>query len=557
MRDSKSHAAESGETSDRDERTDALVTTRRAALALLGVGGLGAATGGAAASDRSRQRDGRTGAGEQPWYDWEADVDANQYELANLGAVEVDRVYTAAREPDVVVWEDEEGTFYADGHDGPVASGERVLPVTQAAIDSLPSGRTSNGTVLVASPGEITPADEGLDVPSYTTLNVPVTLTATDEAAPGILRATGAEHVEIESLTVKGPAGGMRFTSCSNLRLGDITLIGVTGDGIRIDGRGDAPRTQDVQIDRVYIEDNGHHGIETYGVDRIQIHQVIGVNPASCVVLLNDTTDATVNSVVGLEPGMPAGYATFRVANGAHDITVGEVVSRRGARGVFGVSECYDVTIGEVNIVDAEDQGILVQNCQNFTIEGGVVKNTNGDAVRIDSRNDGEQMPAEGVSITDLRVVDDRDEPRQTWGILETGPNTNHNRIVNNDVRGGGTEGLIGIYSNSTVVSQNVGGGFASGTVTLSTGESPAARVEGVSEFEDRTIPGSVDELESFEPSALETRAEPATTGTTSSYAWESYYVWDGDAAAWDLVFEWRVDPGTDLEVDYIVDKTR
>ncbi|ESP87003.1 right-handed parallel beta-helix repeat-containing protein [Candidatus Halobonum tyrrellensis] len=486
---------------------------------------------------------------------WSGDVDANGHALGNLGAVEVDRVYTAAREADVVVWKDDDGTFYADGRDGPVAEGERVLPVAQAAVDSLSEGRSSAEKVLVASPGEVTAADEPLDLPSYTTLDAPVTLTGT-EGAPLVVQATGAEHVTVESLSVEGPAGGMRFTSCSNLRIGDVNLVGVTGDGIRIDGRGDAPRTTDVQIDQVYVEGNGHHGVETYGVDRIQIDQVIGVDPASCVVLLNDTTDATVNSVVGREPGVPPGYATFRVANGAHDVTVGEVVSRGGARGIFGVSECYDVTIGEVNVVGARDQGILIQNCQNFTVEGGVVKNTDADAVRVDSRNDGEQIPAEGVSISNLRVVDDRDDPAQTWAILETGPACNHNRFVNNDVRGGGTDGLIGVFSNSTVVRGNVGGGFADGTTTLTTGASPAARVEGISEFDDRTIPGSVDELEEFEQSAFETRAEP-TDAPDASYAWETFYEWDADAGAWDLVFEWRVDPGTDLELDYVVDKVR
>lgn len=514
---------------------------RRGALGLIGAAGLGAALGGSASANQSSNGGPETG--NQPWYEWEADVDANGHDLLNLNALDVQHIYTYAREADVVVWKDDEGTFHADGPDGEVASGDSVLAVTQAAVDSLSEGRTSKEKVLITAPGEIGSNDDPLKLPSYTILDVPVTLTVPDGAeAPLVVRANGAEEIEIQSLTVEGQAaGGIRLTSCSRVRLGDITLVGVGGDGIRIDGRRDAPRSTDIQIDRLYVENTGHHGLETYGVDRIQIDQVIGIDPASCVVLLNDTTDATVNSIVGKEPGVPPGYATFRVANGAHDVTVGEVVSRGGARGVFGVSECYDITVGEVNIVGARDQGILIQNCQNFAVDGGVVKNSN-DAVRIDTRDDGDQIPAEGVSITNLRVVDDREEKQQTYGIHETGPRTNQNRFVNNDVRDAGTEADIAIFSDSTVVRDNVGGGVDAGTVTLTSGASPAARVEGVL---------------NMERSALDARAEPTMAGTGETYAWETYFEWNGGAGEWDMIFEWRTDPGTDIEVDYIVDKTR
>lgn len=526
--------------------------TRRTALSLIGAGGVAGLSG---TTSAGRPENRSSGESARPW---NQDVDANGHDLFDLRSLDVEHVFTSARDADVVVWRDEDGVFHADGHDGEIASGPRVLPVTQAALDSLSEGRTSKEKVLVASPGEILSGDGPLEIPSYTVLDAPVTLSVPDGEDVGVVvRAEGSEYFDVDSLNVDGPASmGVRLTSCSNVRLGDLRIEGVTSDGVRIDGRHDAPRSTEIQIDQLYVADTGHHGLETYGVDQLQVDQVVGDDPASCVVLLNDTVDATVNSVVGFEPGSPAGYATFRVANGAHDITVGEVVSRGGARGIFGVSECFDITIGEVNIVGAEDQGILVQNCQNFTIEGGVVKNTNGDGVRIDSRNDGEQTPAEGVSISNLRVFDDRDDPQQTWGILETGPGCHHNRIVGNDVRDGGTTRNIGIFSNTAVVRDNVGGGFNSGVVTLEPGQSPAARVEGVSSFDDVTIPGSVDEPEDFELSALELRAKPLGTDSLT-YAWDHYFEYDGSDDEWDLVFEWRTDPGAAIDVDYVVDKTR
>ncbi|SFG92188.1 Right handed beta helix region [Halopelagius inordinatus] len=550
--------SESSSHSDGDEqRTEtALTYTRRTAMALLGVGSVSALAGNAAAAEETTE--GETGGGKEG-KPWNRDVNANGHSLSNLGELGVRHVYTSAREADVVVWKDGDGVFHADGPDGEIANGEAVVSVTRAAIEGLTDGRTSVEKVVVASPGEIREGDGSIELPSYTALDVPVTLSVPDgEEVPPVVRAEGAERIEVESLTVEGPAAmGVRLTSCSEVRLGDLRIAGVRSDGVRIDGRGDAPRSTDIQVERVYVEKNDHHAFETYGVDRLQVDQIIGVDPASCVVLLNDTADATVNSIVGKEPGVPDGYATFRVANGAHDITVGEVVSRGGARGVFGVSECYDVTVGEVNIEGASDQGILVQNCQDFAVQGGVVKNCDGDGVRIDSRDDGEQIPAEGVSITNLRIYDDRDDPKQPWGILETGPATNTNRIVGNDVRGAGTETDIRTFSNTTVVRDNVGGGFASGTVTLSSGDSPAARVEGVSSSDYASVPGSVEEPQDFELSALDLRAKPAAGGSSATYSWESYFEWDGDDGAWDLVFEWRTDPGTDLELDYVVDKTR
>ncbi|MFC6825194.1 right-handed parallel beta-helix repeat-containing protein [Halopelagius fulvigenes] len=550
---SESHSHSDG---DEQQTENALTYTRRTAMALLGVGGVAAL--GRDASAETPSADGGTEGGPSG-KPWNRDVDANGHSLYELDELDVRHVYTSAREADVVVWKDEEGVFHADGPDGEIASGDGVVPVTRAAIDGLTDGRTSKEKVVVASPGEIREGDGSIELPSYTILDAPVTLSVPDgEEVLPVVRAEGAEQIEVESLVVEGPAEmGVRLTSCSEVRLGDLRIVGTKSDGVRIDGRGDAPRSTDIQVERVYVEGNDHHAFETYGVDRLQVDQIIGVDPASCVVLLNDTVDATVNGVVGLEPGVPAGYATFRVANGAHDITVGEVVSRGGARGIFGVSECYDVTVGEVNIDGASDQGILIQNCRNFAVQGGVVKNCDGDGVRIDSRNDGEQIPAESVSVTNLRVYDDRDDPKQAWGILETGPKTNNNRIVNNDVRGAGTEENVRTFSNTTVVRDNVGGGFASGEVTLSSGESPAARVEGVRGSDYASVPGSVEEPEDFERSALDLRAKPATGGTSSTYSWESYFEWDGQAGVWDLVFEWRTDPGSDVDVDYVVDKTR
>lgn len=541
------------ETAESSVSNDGLSFTRRTALALLGAAGVGATASESAAAEL----DGTTESRADPMRNWNRDVDAQGHELRNLGAVEVDDVYTAARDADVVVWKDDDGVFHADSHDEQVAHGEDVMTVTQAAVDSLTEGRTTKEKVAVVSPGVATGETSKIELPSYTTLDVPVEIhvpygsSGRSEDVSYVVHSDGAEHIEIPNLKVTGaPFIPVRLQHSSNVVLGDIRIIADEGtdmnDAVRIDGRGDEPRTTDVQVDTVYVENANKHAFETYGVDRIQVGQVIAKDVAGSGVLLNDTVDATVGQVVGHRVDADGGYAAFRVANGARDVSCSQVVARECGRGVFGVSGCRNITISNVNLVDMASHGVLIQDCQNFTIEGGVVENTNSEGVRIDSRSSGgipddprNFASTEGVTITNLRIADTRDEPKMPWGIMETGPDTTTSRIVDNDVRGSGTEGEITVFSPETVVRNNVGGGLHTGTVTLSANADTAARVEGVGENAE---------------SALALRARPSDA-SGESFAWDHYFAWDAADQQWDLVFVWREEPESDVALDYVVDQ--
>lgn len=59
-------------------------------MAALGVAGLGAAFGGSASAGKSSGQDG--GNGNQPWYAWEADVDAGGHDLNELNGLDVDHI---------------------------------------------------------------------------------------------------------------------------------------------------------------------------------------------------------------------------------------------------------------------------------------------------------------------------------------------------------------------------------------------------------------------------------------------------------------------------------
>ncbi|SEW31619.1 RICIN domain-containing protein [Natrinema salifodinae] len=498
-------------------------------MTALGVAGLGAAFGGTA-SARDRSDDGT-----QPWHEWDADVDAAGRDLENLGGLDVEHVFTSAREADVVVWRDEEGGYHADGPHGRVASDEELMAAVQAAVDSLSDDRTVKERVLVASSGEVSGDDEvtGVDLPSHTSVDVAGEIVVEGQAGD-LFSAVGEENISIPRLTVKGPASRAVFLDgCENVRLGHLWIEDVTGQGVRIQAG-----CEDVQIDTAYVENTGHHGIETYDVTRIQIGQVIGVDPGSAVVLLNETFDATVGQVVGRNPAFD--YATVRLANGCRNVTIGRVVSRGGVRGLSIITGTRDVTVGEVNVVGGDKAGILLVDVRNVTVLGGVIKNVDGPGVNMWSIGlQGTTSEInEGVTLSNLRIVDERPEGdrEQTWAIKEDGACL-HNRFIDNDVRGGGTEGLIDVASETTVVDRNLGGGIDSGTVTLEPDDSPAARVEGVT---------------AHRSSSLSLRAQPYDA-PDAAFAWEHHFEWTG--SQWDLVFDWRTDPGADLTLEYVVDR--
>jgi len=86
-----------------------------------------------------------------------------------------------------------------------------------------------------------------------------------------------------------------------------------------------------------------------------------------------------------------------------------------------------------------------------------------------------------------------------------------------------------------------VGAPWTSSTVTLTSGASPAGRVNGVHSVEDEKPV-----IKNVKP----------VTGTTpaADYAYDAYLEWDNSAGAWDLVIDWKTDPGSDFDVTAEID---
>ncbi|MFB6119595.1 MAG: right-handed parallel beta-helix repeat-containing protein, partial [Halobacteriaceae archaeon] len=499
MASNKSDIDGTGESSD-------LTFTRRAALALMGAGGVAAATG-TATADHGDAPGSETGRYDRKW---NQDVNAQEHDLKNLHSVDVDHVYASARDADVVVWKDDEGGWHADGRDGHVTSTDDVMLATNAAFDSLTDGRDHKEKVVIVSPAEVGPHSwgegpwpgyKGIEVPSNTILDVPAPIHIKDEGKPLIraVHAKDAENIEFPTLNIKGnPRYAVWMNSVSDVRIGHVSVefadeVKEGGLGVRIDQYGDSGRSKNVQINSGYVKNSAHHAFETNGVTRFQAGQLIADNPANAALNMDHTIDATIDSVVGQDPGHPSTYATVRLANYCHNVSVGQVVSRGGAKGLMCLT-AKDASFGEVNITDSTDSGVFIALSTDITISGGTIKNCRGEGIRIHGYPtdtfEAFNVATSGITVSDVRFRDDRPEGEQTqtYAIRESGETAFSNQFVNNDVRNGGTEDPIAIAAASTLVANNLGAGVDEGTVTLTSGEDPAARVTGVSPHKDATL---------------------------------------------------------------------
>ena len=303
------------------------------------------------------------------------------------------------------------GTWTVSNGGTTVASGGDMLAAMQAAVDSLSSGRTSKERVVVRGSGSMS-AGSRLSLPSYTVLEVcgTVDVTGAGSGDQAVVHARNATDIEIPYLNVTGsPLYGIFIRNGSNITLGQIDMRLSSGLGIRIDNHGDrSVRTTNVRIDDVYVEGTSNHGVETYGVDGLTVGTVVARDTGFAGLLLNDTINATVDTVDAEGAGTGTGYAAFRMANRngrvgdsyPTNIEVGNVIARGGGRGVFCVSESGGAVIDNVDLADTGSNSVLIENCYNVTINGGTV---DGSDLRIAARD--EFPVSSDITLANLTLV--------------------------------------------------------------------------------------------------------------------------------------------------------
>ncbi|TCO08219.1 right-handed parallel beta-helix repeat-containing protein [Natronoflexus pectinivorans] len=363
-----------------------------------------------------------------------------------------------------------------------VYSGLDMILAIQTAINNLTQNRTEKEVVNVRTSGSTGRHSwngdvKAINLPSNTIIDFhDNTMNVNDDAQDNIIvpiRAIRANNIEVRNMRITGnPRYGIWIFGSENVTLENIHIsipqaynIGL---GIRIQER-DATWSRNVTMDNIYVEHSKHHGVEIWNTDGLSIGTVTTKNTGGCGLLLNSTRNATVQLVDAYRANHGGGYAGLRFANNCGpNVVVEKVIANSCGRGVFSVSGSHGITINEVDIYGSTNQGILIEDTKDFTINGGVVKNSSSQGVRITSRSSTEHHASSNVLVQNLRVYDDRTPMVQSYGIQETTPRTNNNKILNNDLRNGGRTADLSFSGPGTIAEGNILTGMEPPTTKIS-----------------------------------------------------------------------------------------
>ncbi|WP_198314191.1 T9SS type A sorting domain-containing protein [Alkalitalea saponilacus] len=249
----------------------------------------------------------------------------------------------------------------------------------------------------------------------------------------GNLRGYHVNGVTIRNLHMTGsPTHSLLFHGCSDIHLHNIRLefSGPAG-GVRIDNDRYANLvvTRNLKVTgEVYIQNTRGHAFETYGIDGIEIEQIEAHHTAGCGLLLNESKNAVIGSVVGTYNNQSGGYATFRVANdNGPNIRVESLYSLHSGRGFFSVSRSGDCVIQHVDIANSTRQGIFLEDAHDTFVMSGTVVDGNPNVQLVRTRNCGvfvngavpppsEVLLGDGVFFKDLILYETYNY--EGWNIM-------------------------------------------------------------------------------------------------------------------------------------------
>lgn len=198
--------------------------------------------------------------------------------------------------------------------------------------------------------------------------------------SPGFHRE-GSGGIAIYNMTLWGGSGyGIRISRASDLTFGNLTIYD-GGIGIRVDSHPSRPYedgrwVSNLNVFNCHFENNGGHGLETYGVEGFEIDDIVARNCGECGVLVNKGRNGHVGFVDAYRCSYGGGYAGLRFANNCDDITVDELIAVECGRGFFTVSDCEDITVANAYIRDCSSHAILLQHSNRVGINAGTFNGT-------------------------------------------------------------------------------------------------------------------------------------------------------------------------------------
>ena len=299
-----------------------------------------------------------------------------------------------------------------------------------AALGELSSGRTQQERVTIMASGDV--GDARINLQSNTIFEVCGTINAAPNNRGAItIWGSTTQNVSIPYLKMTGnPAFAMLIADTHNLHLGQIDLRLNNGGGIRFDNRG---TTTNVTIDNVYVEGTSGHGVETWNIDGLEIGSVVARDTGSAGLLLNNSRNANIGTVDGINTGAGTGYATLRFANTngrinnqyPTNIYVDKLISRGGGRGLFCVSQSGGVEINNIDLANNGNNSALIENCHNITINSGTVNG--GGEFRISARSEftnTSDLTIRNLSVSNTSVRESPCADNSNWvNLTVTGGN--------------------------------------------------------------------------------------------------------------------------------------
>jgi hypothetical protein len=322
-----------------------------------------------------------------------------------------------------------------------VYSGADMEAALRAAYGSLTAGRTSKQSILVQGSGDI-PAGSQIAIPSYTVVNVCGTVNVSGTGAgadKSPFFAFNARDIEIPNLKMTGaPAYGIFLRGSNNIHLGqiDLRLSGSNpGIGIRADtssrAQNDSTFNQNLRIDRVFGSGMSSHIVETYGINNITIGTVEGENVGECGVLLNRSTNATVELVSCTNCAAGAGYAAFRMANNngrlnngyaTVNIVAKKVVARGGGRGIFSVSGSGAARIEHVDLQDTGNNSILLENAHNVTVGNPTQQSRIASSGDLRIAGTSSDIRIQNIAVSGTTIEEQPCATNSTWTNVNAAP---------------------------------------------------------------------------------------------------------------------------------------
>lgn len=167
---------------------------------------------------------------------------------------------------------------------------------------------------------------------------------------------------------------GIRSSRASNLIFDYVQIYDSPWISMRIDSR--ESNAWDYTISNVTVancrfEGGGGHGLETYGVDGIQLWGIVARNKAECGVLLNETRNGTVGTIDAYRCATNTGYAGYRLANGCSNITTNMLYANECGRGYFVLTGSNNNTLKNCRITNGTGIGVWLENVVNCKVLAG------------------------------------------------------------------------------------------------------------------------------------------------------------------------------------------